>query len=563
VSPATPTVRRCAVYTRKSSEEGLEQDFNSLHAQREACEAFIKSQKSEGWRLIGTDYDDGGLSGGSMDRPALQRLLADIANRLVDTVVVYKVDRLTRSLADFAKMVKLFDRHGVSFVAVTQQFNTTTSMGRLTLNILLSFAQFEREVTGERIRDKIAASKRRGMWMGGNIPLGYDAQDRKLVVSATEAKTVRLIFGLYRELGSVRQLKEELEERGIRSKLRVSGEGNRSGGQSFSRGALYTLLANPVYVGEIRHKSLRYPGQHEPILDRALWDSVQQQLRTQAPERRTGQGRASPSFLKGKLFDETGGRLTPSHAVKGGRRYRYYVSQSLLTGMTSDAPKGWRLPAPEIERIVVGEVARMLSDRSAIAGALTEAEIPATHIPAALDAGRTLLDRLKSEAQPDEILASVLHRVELRQAAVCITIGLTLLLSAKGIIARSMPAPSISRELPIQLRRRGVEMRLVIESHGTSPSRQDPVLLKAIARAFRWFEALATRQARSIAELAEREGVNERYIRSLWHLAFLSPEVVEAIIQGNQPAELTTKALLTRIDLPLNWQAQKQTLGIQ
>jgi hypothetical protein len=308
---------------------------------------------------------------------------------------------------------------------------------------------------------------------------------------------------------------------------------------------------------------LRFPGQHEPILDRALWDSVQQQLRSQAPERRTGQGRASPSFLRGKLFDETGGRLTPSHAVKGGRRYRYYVSQSLLTGTTSDAPKGWRLPAPEIERIIVGEVARLLGDRSAIVSALTEAGVTATHIPAALDAGRVLLDRLKSEAQPDEILASVLHRVELRQAAVFITIGLTPLLSTNGVSTHSMPVPSISRELPIQLRRRGVEMRLVIESPGSSPSRQDLVLLKAIARASRWFEALATRQARSVAELAEREGVNERYIRGLLHLAFLAPEVVEAIAQGNQPSELTTKALLTRIDLPLNWQAQQQALGIQ
>jgi hypothetical protein len=247
-------------------------------------------------------------------------------------VVVYKVDRLTRSLADFAKMVELFDRHGVSFVAVTQQFNTATSMGRLTLNILLSFAQFEREVTGERIRDKIAASKRRGMWMGGNLPLGYDVRHRKLVINPAEAETVRLIYRLYQELGCVRRLKEELDRRGIRSKVRVSDAGNRSGGCSFSRGALYTLLANPVYIGEIRHKSLRHSGQHEPILDRALWDDVQEQMRTQAPQRRTQQGRAPSSYLTGKLFDEAGERLTPSHAVKGGRRYRYYIPRPLVTG---------------------------------------------------------------------------------------------------------------------------------------------------------------------------------------------------------------------------------------
>jgi len=557
-----PAVRRCAIYTRKSSEEGLEQDFNSLHAQREACEAFIKSQKSEGWRLIETGYDDGGLSGGSMDRPALQRLLADIANRQVDTVVVYKVDRLTRSLADFAKMVELFDRHEVSFVAVTQQFNTTTSMGRLTLNILLSFAQFEREVTGERIRDKIAASKRRGMWMGGNLPLGYDAQDRKLVINAREAKTVRLIYELYRELGSVRRLKEELDSRGIRSKPRVAGEGNRSGGQPFSRGALYTLLGNPVYVGEIRHKSLSYPGQHEPILDRALWDSVQQRLRTQAPERRVGQGRAQSSFLKGKLFDESGGRLTPSHAVKDGRRYRYYVSQPLITGTASAAPKGWRLPALEIERIVVEEVGRALGDRNAIAGALTEAGLPAAHIPAALEAGRALLERMSADAQPGETLTPVIHRVELRETSVCLTLCLAPLLSKEVKSSHPAPAPSLGRELPIRLRRRGVEMRLVIHSSGSSPSRPDPVLLKAVSRAFRWFEALATGQAASVAELAARDGVNERYIRSLMHLAFIAPEAVETIAQGSQPAELTTKALLTRIDLPFDWQAQMRALGI-
>src|SRR6202007_2775643 len=274
-----PKVRRCAIYTRKSSEEGLEQDFNSLQAQREACEAFIKSQASEGWKLIKTAYDDGGISGGTMERPALQRLLADIGEGLVDVVVVYKVDRLTRSLADFAKMVEVFDAHGVSFVAVTQQFNTTTSMGRLTLNVLLSFAQFEREVTGERIRDKIAASKRKGMWMGGVVPLGYDVRDRRMVIDEREAETVRDIFRGSLELGCVRLLKEDLDYRGVISKRRTSKTGVESGGHSCSRGALYALLSNPIYVGEIRHKKLRHPGQHQAIVDRAIWERTQQQLK--------------------------------------------------------------------------------------------------------------------------------------------------------------------------------------------------------------------------------------------------------------------------------------------
>ena len=261
MEPGKPvSIRRCAIYTRKSSEEGLEQDFNSLHAQREACEAFIKSQTGEGWRLIKTAYDDGGLSGGTMERPALKRLLADIGSGLINVVVVYKVDRLTRSLADFAKMVEVFDARGVSFVAVTQNFNTTTSMGRLTLNVLLSFAQFEREVTGERIRDKIAASKRKGLWMGGVPPFGYDVCDRRLVINKRESATVKLIFERYLKLGSVRLLKNELDRRRIISKVRISKKGSRSGGQPFSRGALYELLANPIYVGEVRHRKNGIPG---------------------------------------------------------------------------------------------------------------------------------------------------------------------------------------------------------------------------------------------------------------------------------------------------------------
>ena len=291
---ASNAIRRCAVYTRKSSEEGLEQDFNSLHAQREACEAFIKSQQGEGWKLVKTAYDDGGVSGGTMERPALQRLLEDIRHGLIDAVVVYKVDRLTRSLADFAKMVEVFDAQGVSFVAVTQQFNTTTSMGRLTLNVLLSFAQFEREVTGERIRDKIAASKRKGIWMGGCPSIGYDVCDRRLVVNQAEATTVRQIYHRYLEVGSVPKLKKDLDRDGVVSKIRVSRKGIRSGGRSFSRGALYELLSNPIYIGEIRHKQERYPGQHEAILERELWEKVQQRLLDRAARTPEPQTKAPP-----------------------------------------------------------------------------------------------------------------------------------------------------------------------------------------------------------------------------------------------------------------------------
>ena len=330
MSADSKSVIRCAIYTRKSSEEGLDQSFNSLEAQREACEAYIASQKHERWRGITTHYDDGGYSGGSMERPALRQLLADIDAGKVDTVVVYKVDRLTRSLADFAKIIERFDAGQVSFVSVTQQFNTTTSMGRLTLNVLLSFAQFEREVTGERIRDKIAASKRKGMWMGGIVPVGYDVRDRKLIVNADEAAQVRKLFRLYLELGCVAKLKAQLDRDGVKSKARLSPSGMRSGGTSYSRGSLYCLLQNPIYLGKIQHRDATYAGEHDAIIPQELWDKVQDRLRANNKVRRSGSNSKSPSLLVGLLYDEEGNRFTPSHAVKGGKRYRYYVSQAAI-----------------------------------------------------------------------------------------------------------------------------------------------------------------------------------------------------------------------------------------
>ena len=345
--------KHCAIYTRKSSEEGLDQNFNSLHAQRQACEAFVKSQAGEGWRLNKTAYDDGGFSGGTMDRPALKALLADIREKRIDVVVVYKVDRLTRSLADFAKIVEIFDAQGVSFVAVTQQFNTTTSMGRLTLNVLLSFAQFEREVTGERIRDKIAASKQKGMWMGGTPPLGYDLRDRHLVVNKAEAETVRLIFQLYIELKTLRRVSEELDRKSVLSKQWASSGGVRHGGYAFGRGALYHLLANPIYVGEIRHKNVTYPGQHEAIIERATWLRVQEMLSKKAAHPRGRTVRKSPGLLMGKLFDESGEPLYSCWAKKGQRRYRYLVSKRLVRGTAKPDDGGSRLPAERTEQAVI------------------------------------------------------------------------------------------------------------------------------------------------------------------------------------------------------------------
>ena len=354
--------RRCAIYTRKSSEEGLEQDFNSLHAQREACEAYIASQVGEGWQLIKTHYDDGAYSGGTLERPALQQLLADIEAGKVDTIVVYKVDRLTRSLADFAKIVEIFDAHAVSFVSITQQFNTTTSMGRLTLNMLLSFAQFEREVTAERIRDKIAASKKRGMWMGGFVPLGYEAKDRSLVINETEAETVCTVFRLYLEHGNVRRVKAEADRLGLKTKIRTLEEGRVGGGRPLSRGYIYKLLGNPLYAGRIAHKDASYEGRHAPIIDAKTWKAVQAKLASSTHDRRSGVRTVEPSLLAGLLHDEHGNHFSPSHAVKNGTRYRYYVSQAVLQNREGDAGSIIRIPAREIEEMLGARLLAFLKD---------------------------------------------------------------------------------------------------------------------------------------------------------------------------------------------------------
>ena len=559
---AKADTRRCAIYTRKSSEEGLEQDFNSLHAQREACEAFIKSQAGEGWHLMKTAYDDGGLSGGTMERAALQRLLADINQGVIDVVVVYKVDRLTRSLTDFARMVEVFDAHGVSFVAVTQQFNTTTSMGRLTLNVLLSFAQFEREVTGERIRDKIAASKQKGMWMGGLVPLGYEVHERRLVVNQAEAETVREIFRRYLELGSVRLLTEELNRRGIRSKVRVARNGKTSGGNSFFRGALYVLLSNPIYIGEIRHKGVRHPGLHEPIVDRELWEKTQLLLRSQAVRGASRATKSVASPLIGRLFDESGQSLTPSHAVKRERRYRYYVSRSLINGTVDSAGGGWRLPAPEIERTVAASACQILSDRTAIAATAQAIALADNQLPSIFSEAEAWIVRLQSEIEAAAALSVLVDRVDLTDTGIRVSLKVPIPETTTRV-ATNAKELIIARFFPMAIRRRGVEMRLVIEDGRRTPApRADAALLKAVARAHQWSEDLLVGRALSVAEIAKREGVGGRYVRRLMRLAFLAPEIVQAIVAGNQPPELTAEALAERIDLPLLWTAQEQAVGI-
>ncbi len=520
---------RCAIYTRKSSEEGLEQNFNSLHAQRESCSAYVLSQAGEGWSEISTIYDDGGYSGGSMERPGVQALLADIGKGLIDIVVVYKVDRLTRSLADFARIVELFDQKGVSFVSVTQAFNTTSSMGRLTLNVLLSFAQFEREVTGERIRDKIAASKKKGMWMGGRPPLGYDGgEDRRLVVNATEAKTVQHIFRRYLELGSVTAISEDLVASGITSKRWLNRKGEMVGGGALGRGALYHLLANPVYRGAIRHGTALYYESHPAIIDEDLWDAVQVRLSQNSPDHPNTDRVASEVLLKGIIFDPRGVPMTAIHANRRGRRYRYYVARDLVHG---DAPSSLRM-----SRISLGVLDAFI---------LTE-------VPKRLPIDYRSVDPAEARIQ------AALMRVQLTDEAITLQLrheaASTAIHDLPGRVTITDTAVEIS--IPISLKHR--QGAFIIDPPGAAiaAGRIDRALVRAVALAKSWSERLASGDASSIQKLAEAEGYCARYAARLLPLAWLAPDLVEAILAGRQPQALSLGAL-TRQPLPVIWDDQR------
>jgi site-specific DNA recombinase len=559
---------RCAIYTRKSSEEGLEQEFNSLQAQREACEAFIDSQRHEGWICLRASYDDGGFSGATMDRPALQQLLADITAGRVDTVVVYKIDRLTRSLADFAKIVEILDAKGASFVSVTQQFNTTTSMGRLTLNVLLSFAQFEREVIGERIRDKIAASKKKGMWMGGIPPLGYRAQDRKLVIVDSEAEIVRFIFRRYAELGSVRLLKNELEARSVQSKLRTSASGRISGGKPFARGALYLMLRNRIYRGEIVHNEQSHLGEHEPIIDQPLWDAVQAQLASNAAHRSDGGKTRQPSLLAGMLVDHDGNRMTPSHAVKRGTRYRYYVSRSLITKDRTEGSAGLRIPAAEIEQLVSSRVRRWLLDPGSIyksnAARLADASMQQRLVARAADIGKHWPEL--PAARKRTVLTGLIERIEVRVDQIDIRLRPPRLSVLRHVA--SAPLQGVNDDetqilsVPVRLRRAGREIRMVIDGTDSfSAAKPDARLIKLLLRARRFNATIAQGEDIPFAVLAQREGVSRSYFTRLVRLSYLAPDITQAILDGRQPPDLTAEKLLAHSRLPLGWHDQRTMLG--
>ncbi|MGE8143503.1 recombinase family protein [Novosphingobium sp. NPDC080210] len=556
-------IQRCAVYTRKSTEDGLEKEFNSLDAQYEACAAYALSQKHEGWELVSERYDDGGFSGGNMDRPGLKRLMADVAAGKVDIILVYKIDRLTRSLADFAKIVDVLDTAKASFVSITQSFNTTTSMGRLTLNMLLSFAQFEREVTGERIRDKIAASKRKGMWMGGPLPLGYDVENRRLIVNAKEAELVRQIYQRYLELGSVVELADDLNAKGFKTKVQQKVSGPHRGGCTFRRGTLYHLLSNPIYRGKIVHKGEVYTGEHEAIVPEDLFQAVQDKLKANASgisRRLRGQ---QPSLLTGILSDSAGRAMTPSHASKGkAQRYRYYVTR---LDQAKDQP-AYRVSAHDLEQIVTTKLAAYFAAPSNIAG-LTPADIEAHTLHHALGKADITAATLRSGTAKAKhaIITAVLRQATLYEDRVELTLSLAGLADTLAL-PLDPSLPSIMLSVPAQRQRRGHQIRLMIAGEGMSiepvtppkPARDDK-LIALLAEAHAARQLVLDHPETALAELARQQGKCRKHLCQLIELSCLAPGIVEAIMAGKQPVALST-AKLRSSSLPLSWNEQRALL---
>jgi len=549
----TPQIRS-AIYTRKSTDEGLDQNFNSLDAQYEACAAYIASQKQEGWVLARSRFDDGGVSGGTLERPALQRLLAEIDAGRIGMVVVYKIDRLTRSLADFAKLVERLDAAGCSFVSVTQAFNTASSMGRLTLNVLLSFAQFEREVTAERIRDKIAASKKLGMWMGGVPPLGYDPHPdpnvRELVVNACEADTVRTLFALYDAHGKVNAVSIHAASMGLRSKRHAFRSGRIQGGNGFSNGQIHKLLTNPVYLGQIRHKDLVWPGRHPAIIDTEIWDRVQAKLQRASRRRRGQRTDTNPAPLIGKLRDETGDRLTPTHTTKAGRRHHYYVSNRLITG--GPDPTGWRMPAHKFEQSTAIAIADHLHRAASRHELLDAPDLRAD--PNIQAAAQRLIADLRSN--DPNVLRDMIVRGKLESRKLQITLDRLALAKTLEVAPDSL-APGLEQvTIEGPFRRRGSEAKTAVGVHLARP---DHVLLSTLLNAHRW--SLELRAGTPLREIASEAGHHNVHIRTRAALAFLSPKIQGAIRDGALPSDLNLQRILDR-GVPLDWAQQERLFGM-
>jgi site-specific DNA recombinase len=503
-----PKLLRCAIYTRKSTEHGLELEFNSLDAQRDACEAYIKSQASQGWRALPQHYDDPAYSGGNLDRPALKKLLADIEARKIDVVVVYKIDRL----ADFAKLVEAFDARSISFVAVTQQFNTTTSMGRLTLNVLLSFAQFERELSSERVRDKIAASRRKGKWTGGTVPLGYDAKDKKLIVNKAEAEVVHTIFRRYLDLQSFSKLVADLDRRGIVTKRRNTKIAKYNGAIPFTYGPLAYFLKNRIYLGEMHHGGKWFKGEHDAIVDRATFEKVQQLLAAKAQGRKIKRSE-SGALLAGKLYDDKGNRMSPSFSSKNGIRYRFYVSSALLRGRKEAAGSISRIAATEIESAVLDALADRTGckfDDNATATEAFERVVVSRH---------HLLIKMVAGADPDDVTREI---------------RITRSTETRG--ASTLPEGDSGTEVA-----------------------RDEGLIQFIVRAHVWVRNPQNGTYDSIEALAKASFLHPKVVRQALRLAFLSSDVTSAILDGSQPATLSLARIPTL--LPLSWKEQRRLLG--
>ena len=558
VVSGAPTHRavRCAIYTRKSTEEGLEQAFNSLDAQREACAAYIASQRHEGWVETSEIYDDGGFSGGNMERPGLRQLMADVQAGRVDVIVVYKVDRLTRALSDFARIVEVLDAAGASFVSVTQSFNTTTSMGRLTLNVLLSFAQFEREVTGERIRDKIAASKKKGMWMGGPVPLGYVITNCKLLADPDEAETVRYIFSQYAKIGSIRDLGVALADEGVLTKQRPMRDGRMTGGTAFARGGLVHLLRNPVYIGEVHHHGNVYPGEHDGIIDRDLWDSVQGLLDDNTVERKTRRNVRHISLLAGMIHDGLRRKMSPSHANKGPRRFRYYVTHS--DGLAAGGPTAWRLPAHDLEQIVVARTIAWLGTSADVVLA-REPDADAALIEQARHRAGTMITVLTtgSAVEQQTTLQQLIERIDVQDTQVDITI------IADSIMENGAQATLIDTILitaPATRVRRGDDIRLIVGATDPAVNR-DEQLIALVAEARQANATLLDSKGASLDAVADAQGHARRHFSRLLRLAYLAPDIIGRIIDGTQPPSLTRTRLLSSNDVPLGWVEQRHMFG--
>ena len=535
-------VVRCSIYTRVSTDAGLDQEFNSLDAQYDASKAYIRSQAHAGWTLVKTRYDDGGFSGGSTDRPALQQLLADVAARKVHVIVVYKVDRLTRSLADFAKLVELFDANGVSFVSVTQQFNTTTSMGRLTLNVLLSFAQFEREVTSERIRDKIAASKRKGLWVGGNVALGYALRDGKLVIDEADAQTVRFIFQRYLEVGGVNPLARDLKTRGLVSKLKHLSTGSTRGGVPFTQGPLFYMLRNPFYVGKVSFKNEILPGPQPPLIDQELFDAVQAKLTAQRSHRTTTRHKTQ-AMLAGLLFDDAGQPMVSTHATKNRIRYRYYVSAPCLRG-PSDEPVGSvrRVAAKDIERTVVEALIK--------------------------DVG-TELEQVDPSAVTREVLDRLIARIEVQKDQLAIHLRASNAHAREGSDAdfdrdNDEYRPPKPKVLLVPWKKASIA-RKVIRPAGDPAQREKPIkagpriaLIRSIGLGRHWLKKIMV-EGVGVEDIAADHGCGVRMVNMTISLAFLSPTIVAAAIEGRLPRGLSVRTLK---DPLAEWSLQMEKLGL-